>query len=439
MAENEKDTENAHAPRSSRRLLRSSNERMLWGVAGGLGEYLNIDPTFVRLGFAVSAFFGGLGVLAYLVMAVVVPQDDGTGKPILGRRPPIWAIVLLAIAVLIAVPGRFWGFHHGWGHGGWWGWWFGPFWFLFLVAVAIIVIRAVRGRPARWMRGGRRGGAAGEEAAEARRFADAPTASEAPTAEAAADETAETEVRETEARGGEPPRWITLIVIVLLAFVAVAAACMAGAVAAWATATGNGSVVAAVVIALGAAIAATAFVVEARRFAAWFLAAALVLGVPAGAVAAADIHFDGGIGERHYRPTALTDVPRDGYSFGVGHMVVDLRDLPWANGQTISVSSELGVGQMVVSVPSNVCVHAHATGKAGELLIRGDKSDGIDPELSQGLPRSNAPRLDLDAEIQLGQIVVTDQDPDEVDHGGHGFDYDHNRLSAKQQDKVCGR
>jgi phage shock protein PspC (stress-responsive transcriptional regulator)/uncharacterized membrane protein len=430
MADNEKDTarQDEHSPR---RLLRSSTDRMFWGVAGGLGEYLRLDPTLVRLGFAVATFFGGLGLIAYLVMAVVVPEDDGTGRAREGRRPPVWAIVLLAIVVLFALPGRFWGFHHGW-HGGWWGWWFGPLWIIFLIAVAIVVVRLVRGRP--WRRPG--GGSGGPPTR---------SAGEATTAEAAAGETgdagetAETEVQETRARGGEPPRWVRLVGIVLLAITAVAGAFMVGAVAAWATATGHGSVVAGVVIALGVAIAATAFIGEARRIAPWLLAGALVLGVPAGATAAADVHFDGGIGERNYTPTAVSDVPADGYDFGVGRMVVDLRDLPWANGQAIAVSSSLGIGQMIVSVPSNVCVHAHATGKAGELLIRGDQSDGIDPEVDQGLPRSDAPRLDLDADIQFGQVIVTDQDPDEVDHGGHGFDYDHNRLSADQQDRVCGR
>ena len=435
MAENEQETAPHDEPTSTaatntaaeskapRRLLRSSKDRMLWGVAGGLGEYLRLDPTLVRLGFAVATFFGGFGLIAYLVMAVVVPEEDGVGRPRVGRRPPTWAIVLLAIAVLIAIPGPFfWGFDHGWG-GGWWGWWFGPLWFIFLVAVAIIVVRAVRGRPPRWLRGGP---------------SEAPTegAGEAPTARADSSETAETEVRETRARGGEPPRWVRLIAIVLLACAAICAAFIVGAGAAWATATGHGSVVAGVVIALGAAIAGTAFIGEARRIAPWLLASALVLAIPAGATAAAEIRFDGGIGERDYRPVAVTDIPADGYDFGVGQMVVDLRDLPWTKGQAIAVSSKLGVGQMIVSVPARVCVHAHATGKAGELLVRGDQSDGIDPEIDQGMPRSDAPRLDLDAEIQLGQLIVTDQDPAAITE--HGVDYDDNRLSGESQREVCG-
>jgi phage shock protein PspC (stress-responsive transcriptional regulator) len=426
MAENEKATEKqdeqpqgAPAPR---RLLRSSKDRVLWGVAGGLGDYFRIDPTLVRLAFAVSAFFGGLGVLAYLVMAVVVPEDDGSGQPKPGRRPPIWALVLLGLAILIVLPGPFWGFHHGWGGDGWWGWWFGPLWLVFLVVLVVVLVRVIRGRPPRFLQGSRR------EAAGA-------DSGEAPTAEAK--DAGEGATAATEVRDDEPPRWVRGIAIGLLVLVAICAACCVAVFAAWATATGHGSVVAGVVIALGAAIAATAFIGETRRIAPWLLAAALVLGLPAGATAAADIRFDGGIGEREYRPIAVTDIPSDGYDFGVGQMIVDLRDLPWAAGQTIPVSSELGVGQMIVSVPSNVCVVAHATGKAGDLIVRGDQSEGLDPEIDQGEPRSDAPRLDLDAEIQIGQLIVTDQDPDDVaDHGPRRFDRD--RLTEESQRQVCG-
>jgi phage shock protein PspC (stress-responsive transcriptional regulator) len=424
MAENEKDTEtqtDQPESRAPRRLLRSSKDRVLWGVAGGLGDYFRIDPTLVRLAFAVSAFFGGLGVFAYLVMAVVVPEDDGSGQPKPARRPPIWALVLLGLAVLFVLPGPFWVFHDGWGGGGWWGWWFGPLWLIFLVVLAVVLVRVIRGRPPRFMQGPRRDAAGGE-------------AGEEPTVETGKGEgtaTAATEVRE-----GEPPRWVRGIAIALLVLVAICAACCVAAIAAWATATGHGSVVAGVVIALGAAIAATAFIGEAKRLAPWLLAAALVLGLPAGATAAADIRFDGGIGEREYRPISVTDIPSDGYDFGVGQMVVDLRDLPWATGQTISVSSELGVGQMVVSVPSNVCVVGHATGKAGELVVRGDQSDGIDPEVDQGEPRSDAPRLDLDAEIQIGQLIVTDKDPDDVTR--HDRDWDGDDFTSESQSQACG-
>ena len=57
-------------------LTRSTSNRMIAGVCAGLGEYLGIDPTIVRL-LTVLAFFTGFGgiALVYLVMAIVVPEQ----------------------------------------------------------------------------------------------------------------------------------------------------------------------------------------------------------------------------------------------------------------------------------------------------------------------------------------------------------------------------
>lgn len=59
-----------------KKLTRSKSNRMIAGVCAGLGEYLGMDPTIVRLLF-VLAFFGLHGglLLAYLIMAIVVPEQ----------------------------------------------------------------------------------------------------------------------------------------------------------------------------------------------------------------------------------------------------------------------------------------------------------------------------------------------------------------------------
>lgn len=57
-----------------RKLYRSSRNRMLCGVCGGIGEYLDIDPTLVRLLWAVLAC-SGAGIIAYLAAAIIIPQD----------------------------------------------------------------------------------------------------------------------------------------------------------------------------------------------------------------------------------------------------------------------------------------------------------------------------------------------------------------------------
>ena len=59
----------------SRRLYRSRDDRMIAGVAAGLAKYLNMDPTIVRLLFVFFALAGGPGAVAYLVMALVVPEE----------------------------------------------------------------------------------------------------------------------------------------------------------------------------------------------------------------------------------------------------------------------------------------------------------------------------------------------------------------------------
>lgn len=60
-----------------KRLTRSTSDKMIEGVCGGLGEYFDIDPTIVRLIFAGGLLlgFGSTGVL-YILMWIIVPKDD---------------------------------------------------------------------------------------------------------------------------------------------------------------------------------------------------------------------------------------------------------------------------------------------------------------------------------------------------------------------------
>ena len=58
-----------------KQLTRSISNRMIAGVCAGLGDYLNIDPTVVRLLFVLGFFLTGPGILiAYLIMAIIVPE-----------------------------------------------------------------------------------------------------------------------------------------------------------------------------------------------------------------------------------------------------------------------------------------------------------------------------------------------------------------------------
>lgn len=67
-------------PRAAdRSLRRSRDDRVIAGVAGGLGRYLGVDPVVVRVAFVVLAVFGGSGVLAYLVGWLVIPEEPAGG------------------------------------------------------------------------------------------------------------------------------------------------------------------------------------------------------------------------------------------------------------------------------------------------------------------------------------------------------------------------
>ncbi len=59
-----------------KRLFRSRSDRMIWGVCGGLAKYFDIDPTIVRIIAVLLIFANGLGILAYLIMAIVVPLES---------------------------------------------------------------------------------------------------------------------------------------------------------------------------------------------------------------------------------------------------------------------------------------------------------------------------------------------------------------------------
>ena len=57
-----------------KRLYRSRENAMLAGVCGGIGEYFDIDPTIVRLAWVILGFCGGVGLWAYVIAAVIIPQ-----------------------------------------------------------------------------------------------------------------------------------------------------------------------------------------------------------------------------------------------------------------------------------------------------------------------------------------------------------------------------
>ncbi len=63
------------------RLYRSETDRIIAGVAGGLGEYFNIDPALFRLAFVLITLAGGSGILVYLIMWLILPTESQIAEP----------------------------------------------------------------------------------------------------------------------------------------------------------------------------------------------------------------------------------------------------------------------------------------------------------------------------------------------------------------------
>ncbi len=61
---------------ASKHFKRSSTDKVLAGVCGGLGEYFTLDPTIIRIIFVLATFFGGFGLLLYIILALLVPADN---------------------------------------------------------------------------------------------------------------------------------------------------------------------------------------------------------------------------------------------------------------------------------------------------------------------------------------------------------------------------
>jgi phage shock protein PspC (stress-responsive transcriptional regulator) len=279
-----------------RRLVRSSDDRVVAGVSGGLGAYFGVDSLIFRIGFVLSIFFGGLGVLAYLLLAVFVPRDD---DPAGARR--------------LGVRVRGGGFWRGVG----------------LLAIGL------------------------------------------------------------------------LIVVALLA--------LAGG-AAFAVALGWGVPAALVAIAAGALLILAAF----RGGARWLIPPAVAIALGASVAAASDVDFSGGIGERGYRPVTEASIPAGGYRLGVGDLVIDLRELDWRSGDVVELETSVGAGRTVVNVPERVCVSADVHVGAGDTIVAGERNEGLGIDEAIEVGSTATPRLELDADVDLGELRVINSDAAEV-------------------------
>jgi phage shock protein PspC (stress-responsive transcriptional regulator) len=328
-----------------RRLLRSRDDRVITGVAAGIARYFDIDPLIVRIAFVALSFVGGAGLIAYAAAYLLVPTDDGTGRPT-NETPSRLATILGAVAIVLAGVALF---NSDFGFGFGFGWTLAPFGFLVLI-LAIVGQRLLR------------------------------------------------------RRGVDDPPVARIVKAGLLLFVILIACVLLFAGSAWATASGGGTAVAAAVVALGIAMIALSFRYGEAR---WLALPALVLAIPAGVVSAAGVDIHGGVGQRTYTPATVADLKANGYKLGIGEIVLDLRTMQWPKNGDVSVKIRNGTGHALVVVPPNVCVQAKTHAGLGYVNVLGEDWGGADLDDQSGtVARYTGPRLIVDGKVGIGALEI---------------------------------
>ena len=127
----------------------------------------------------------------------------------------------------------------------------------------------------------------------------------------------------------------------------------------------------------------------------------LLVTLPAATI---DVPLTGGTGNHDYRPVSRSEI-RSKYEMGIGRLNIDLSDAQLAH-HTTHVAGRLGIGEMIVDVPSTVRVVVHAHAGAGSVRLFGGNEGGW-PESQTGVaPGTGAGELDLDLRVGAGDIQV---------------------------------
>jgi hypothetical protein len=133
----------------------------------------------------------------------------------------------------------------------------------------------------------------------------------------------------------------------------------------------------------------------------------LLVSVPAAAI---DVPITGGTGNREYAPVARSEL-QSKYEYGIGRLEIDLTKAPLA-GHTSHIRAQLGIGALIIDVPSavKVVVHAHA-GTGSITLFGGTDNGGWPAEQTRTAPGTRPGLLDLDLRVGAGHVEVRRFDP----------------------------
>ncbi|WP_406283355.1 PspC domain-containing protein [Embleya sp. NBC_00896] len=394
------------APTTTRpQLLRSTDDRMVSGVCGGLGEHFGLDPVIFRIVFAVLSMFGGVGVLVYSLGWLLIPAR-GEAQPVLRRILAGKFDYGASAAAVVAVMGVALFFTYldsG----------FGPsFPLLMITAVVLFMV---------WSDTKKKNEAAQAAGAAAMVTAPAQVGAEPGAATAGPPSWWQVPGGGTAPDDGDPgvpwpvkpepqkrPRsYVTLATL--------SVATITGGVLWVLNRTDTVDVTFAVALSIllgvvGLGLLAGAVLGRARLL----ILPALVLTALLAAVTTISVPLNGPTGERTYTPSSVASVPET-YRMGIGDLDIDLRKLDLGPSGRATVKARVGAGQIQVWVPKDVTVVFEGSADLGDVRTPDGGNHGYRPEHTETTkPQADPTRgtITLDLKVGVGQV--------EMLYGDHG-------------------
>ena len=386
-----------------RKLCRSSTDKVIAGVAGGIGAYFGIDSVIVRIAFIVLTFLGGAGPFLYLIGWLALPQEDSPSviAKALGSDSPhrfrsLMAVVLIGIGLLITanLSGElFKTFINVWT--------IAPYLALILIAAGVALVL--------WP--GPTGRSKPTPAPSPPPSAPSPPAPPPSTAAAGGPEWAAASPAGSVPPPGVPVRRRGRTMIGYLT-VAILLVYTGGAMVLDrldAVEVDIGVYFAIALAITGVGLLVSAYLVSARGL----ILLGVVLSAPLLLFAGAELPWGAGVGEVRVSVTDIDEL-QDEYRHGIGKLVVDLRGLE-PDGAVHSLDLSLSVGEMDIYVPDNIRTTADVDVGAGSMRVWyggpypwEEREDGLGLSRRVTTPAWGEPEseLRLDVDIGIGEAEI---------------------------------
>jgi phage shock protein PspC (stress-responsive transcriptional regulator) len=371
----------------SRRLRRRTSDRVIGGVAGGIGNYLNVDPVLIRAAFAGLMIFGGAGLVLYVLGWLLIPEDghehsivEAALRQVVGRAGRLGLVVLMLATIAIVSP---------WMTG------YGDVLFVraeVFWALAIVLVGVVLLLPQGRSRVAEPGSIAFTAAPAQPAIQEAAIAAHWGPAVAAPP------------RERSPLGWYALAgVLVMLGVLAVVGNLATVRVV-------PGQYFGAGLVALGIGLIIGAWWGRAR-----LLILLGIVALPAAAISAfLSVPLDGGIADEAFRPENVAEV-QPAYRLLGGRLNLDLTALD-AGSDAVTVAASVGIGDLYVMVPRDASVQVNGTVQGGQLVLLGRVHSGtglVDRVSDAG--EGGGATLVLELDVGLGSVWV-ERYPPEANH-----------------------